>query len=95
MDARCEQFSISISQQMLPAYVGVVSLSSGHSAWLTPWVREVKMPLWGCYDPLKMDSPSTTIRNTPNEIPVLWATVASSSTYTAASMHEPSKGFPA
>jgi hypothetical protein len=55
----------------------------------------VKMPLWGCYDPLKMDSPSTTIRNTPNEIPVLWATVASSSTYTAASMHEPSKGFPA
>jgi hypothetical protein len=35
-----------------------------------------------------MNSPSTTIRNTPNEIPVIRANVASSSTYTAASSGE-------
>jgi hypothetical protein len=41
-----EHYWISVAHQMLPAYVGAVSLPFGHSARLTPWVAGGKYSVW-------------------------------------------------
>ena len=53
--ARGEKYWISVAHQMLPASVGVVSLSLGHPARFTPWVAGGKYSVWSRVVPVTIE----------------------------------------